>query len=233
MYRLAERWNGFGFHLVLLGALCVVALVGYDSTLRFADHRGFTAWDPTSPWDDVVPALPWTILIYLTLYFYFPLPLLVADRTRRGRCEFALFIQGMLLLFGISFGCFLLLPAEIVVRTEMEQLVPSMGPAIASLYGLLYELDRPWNAWPSLHVSESLMLVLFVQRCLTNRATDFPRRKFYLTVVWIGWLTLALSILTTRQHFVWDLVSGTLLGTLLWRVYVVPRFRRCAVAGVS
>ena len=119
-----------------------------------------------------------------------------------------------------------MLPAETHVRAEMEELVEAGGFPTLGLYELLYMVDRPWNAWPSLHVSESLLLTLHIQRCLQARATRGRFTKACLAAIWTGWVLLSLSVLTTRQHFVWDLISGAGLGALLWVVYVRPRCRR-------
>ncbi len=225
LYRIRERCNGYAFHVALLISISFVGLAGYHWSNLLAEERGLTVWDPTSEWDTTVPPLPWSILIYLTLYFYYPLPFLVAGRTQRGRNELALVAQGTILLFLFSYGFFLLVPAEVVVRTQMEHLVPSMHPRLADLYDLVYFIDRPWNSWPSLHVSASLLIVLFVQRWLSIRAAEFRRRRLYTATIWVAWLALSLSVVTTKQHFIWDMVSGAGIGALLWWAYMLPRLR--------
>ena len=226
LYPLHERWSGFGFHLALMTAISAIGLAGYHVTLHFANGRGVTAWDPTNSWDTTVPPLPWSIFIYLTLYLYFPLPILASNRDLRGRRELALLAQGMILLFLISYAFFLFMPAEVGVRTQMEQLVPVMHPRLASLFDIVYYLDRPWNSWPSLHVSESLLIVLFVQRWLGIRADEFPNRRPWMAGLWIAWIALSLSILTTKQHFIWDLITGAVLGALIWWFYILPKLEQ-------
>jgi len=225
-YHRHERWNGYAFHILLMAILSIVGLAGYESTLLFSAERGVTAWDPTSQWDTTVPPLPWSIFIYLTLYLYFPLPILLAERTQRGRRELAFLAQGMILLFLTSYAFFLLMPAEVGVRTQMEQLVPSMHPRLANLFDVVYYFDRPWNSWPSLHVSESLLIVLFTQRWLGIRAEEFPNRSPWMAGLWIAWVALSLSILTTKQHFIWDMVSGAGLGALIWWYYILPKLEQ-------
>ena len=43
---------------------------------------------------------------------------------------------------------------------------------------------------------------------------------------WIAWVLLSLSIITTKQHFIWDMVTGGLLGWALWKLYILPRLDR-------
>ncbi|MAB80770.1 MAG: hypothetical protein CMJ89_15585 [Planctomycetes bacterium] len=224
-YRMRERCNGYGFHVALAIVVTTFGLAGYHSTNLFAEGRGVTTWNPTIEWDTAIPPLPWSILIYLSVYLYYPLPFLIADRTLRGRRELALAAQGTILLFLFSYGFFLFMPAEVVVRTQMEDLLPSMHPRFAALYELVYVFDRPWNSWPSLHVSESLLIVLFVQRWLSIRAAEFRRGRLYIRVLWVAWLALSLSIVTTKQHFIWDMFSGAGICALLWWGYVMPRLR--------
>lgn len=226
LYLLRERCDGYGFHLGVMTVLSLLGLAGYHSTLLFSEERGVTAWDPTSLWDATVPPMPWSILVYLTLYLYFPLPILLSERNQRGRRELALLGQGMILLFLISYAFFVFMPAEVGVRTQMEQLVPSMHPRLASLFEIVYFFDRPWNSWPSLHVSESLLIVLFVRRWLNIRADEFPRRRLWVAGLWIAWVSLSFSILTTKQHFIWDLVTGGLLGALIWWSYILRRLEQ-------
>lgn len=226
LYRLREYRDGYGFHIAVLFLVGILGLAGYHSTLLFSNERGLTAWSPENAWDSMVPALPWTVYIYLTLYFYFPIPAFLADRSERGCRELAILGQGMLLLFALSFGVFILFPAEVTVRTQMEALMPSMTPLLESIFSIMYDIDRAWNSWPSLHVSESLLIVLFVQRWLEIRAEEFPRRKLWMGAFWIAWALLSLSIITTKQHFIWDMVTGGLLGWALWKLYILPRLEQ-------
>jgi len=223
----ARDWcRGFGFHIALMAIISFFGLFGYETILLFAAKRGFTAWDPSSAWDFAVPALPWSVIVYLTLYLYSPLPILVANRDERGRRELAFLAQGMILLFTISFAFFLLMPAEIVIRPQMEALISSMRPLYSDIYNVIYTVDRPFNSWPSLHVSQSLLIVLFCQRWLELRADEFPRRGACMTGLWVAWVALSLSIVTTKQHFIWDMVTGGVLGALLWWFYILPRLEQ-------
>jgi membrane-associated phospholipid phosphatase len=230
LYQTRDWCRGYGFHIALMFIVAVFGLGGYETTLLFAAERGLTSWDPSSSWDHSVPALPWTVIIYLTLYLYSPLPIFAAKRDERGRRELAFLAQGMLLLFTISFAFFLLMPAQILVRPQMEMLVSSMRPLYKDIFEVIYILDRPFNSWPSLHVSQSLLIVLFCHRWLELRADEFPRRGVWMTGLWLAWVALSLSILTTKQHFIWDMVTGAVLGALLWWFYILPRLEQRIVS---
>ena len=223
LLRLRDIWRGYGFHVGVMAFLGLFGIGGYEATLLFATERGLTAWSPTSSWDYAVPALPWTVLIYLTLYLYSVIPVLSTRRDERGRRELLFLAQGMIILFLISFGVFLAMPAEIVVRTQMEALLPSMNPLYRALFEGIYLIDRPFNSWPSLHVSQSLLIILFAHRWLALRTGELPSAGRWIAFLWVAWVALSLSILTTKQHFIWDMVTGAALGALLWRAYILPR----------
>jgi membrane-associated phospholipid phosphatase len=41
-------------------------------------------------------------------------------------------------------------------------------------------------------------------------------------VLWIAWTTMAISIVLTKQHLLFDLVTGIALGAVAWRLWVLP-----------
>jgi membrane-associated phospholipid phosphatase len=43
--------------------------------------------------------------------------------------------------------------------------------------------------------------------------------------LWILWTTLALSALTTKQHFLWDVLTGFALGLTAWWFGLRPALR--------
>jgi hypothetical protein len=74
---------------------------------------------------------------------------------------------------------------------------------------MMHTIDTPYNAWPSLHVVQSLLIVLVLRRWKVISG-------FKEAGVWVAWVLLCLSIMTTKQHFFWDLISGIITGLIGW-----------------
>jgi len=207
-----DRLDGWLFHLGSLALMHLISGGGYMLVSRISAARGVTVWDPVLPLDRAVPALGWTIFPYVSYYLYGVLTILVTPRTPVGRQRLLVLYQGLVAMSLVVFAFFLLLPSEIhLVRDLPSELLEGVG-LVPGLFRWLHWLDRPWNAWPSHHACVSLVIALFVSRSVAS-----PLAR---AVMWVAWALLALSILTTKQHFVFDLVTGVALGWATWRLVV-------------
>ena len=43
-----------------------------------------------------------------------------------------------------------------------------------------------------------------------------------LVFLWVDWAALSMSILTTKQHYLWDMFTGGALGLALWYWHTKP-----------
>ena len=211
-------------HLVLIGG-------GYVAVLRLVEARGVSMFDSSTWVDDWIPATPWAFWIYATLYLYFPVTIAMAPRTRRGVQALLLHLQAQLGLSAITWVMFLALPTRIHIREQMQPALQASGPVLQGAFEILYTIDAPWNAWPSLHVSLSLLMGLACMHFTLSggeRHSFWPRgRADHVAIVAgvLGWLALCWSILATKQHFFFDVCSGSLAGLATWLVYLRPRLR--------
>ena len=209
-------WAGARVPLVGLAFLWLFGGLGYALISRALPHVGVLGWTPILALDREIPALAWTLIPYASFYALFALS---AERARaRGieaRREYVLLCQGMQRAIAVSFACFVLLPCEVEGR---GQLLETAGASWLPLVRILHWLDPPFNAWPSLHISLSLMQVLWLCEC--------QRRSSRRVLLWSWWLAIGASTLTTKQHYVFDLLSGSLLGALLWWAQVRPALAR-------
>lgn len=196
---------------------------GYLLTLRIALWRDASVADTRSFADEWFQATPWAVAIYVSLYLYFPVTVLIAPRTRDGWVALILNLQAQLWLALLSFSAFLVAPTFLHARAEMEAELEHASGWTSYLFEHIYSLDAPYNAWPSLHVSLSLVMVLTSQRLMRGR---FSRALIF--AWWPAWLALLWSILATKQHHAFDIWTGALVGTLAWCFYLAPRLSRAA-----
>ena len=46
-----------------------------------------------------------------------------------------------------------------------------------------------------------------------------PLAKAFLGILWIEYVLLCISILTTKQHYLFDLATGLIVAMLAWRLF--------------
>ena len=142
--------------------------------------------------DQAVPFMPWTGWIYATV-FPFPLLAVAIVRDDRGvRTMLAAFIGVTAVLFAI----FLAYP------TVYPRPVLADGGLSAWPLALIYHIDLPRNCLPSGHVTAAFLTAFSVRQ---------QRPK--LGAALIFWAAvIAVSTLTTKQHYFWDVITGVLLS---------------------
>ena len=211
--------GGWAFHLGALAALHLVTGGSYGLLVHLNAARGLTVWDPGIALDKSLPVLPWTIVPYVTYFLYGPLSVLATPRTDRGRRELMLFYQVLVCMNLVGFIVYVLIPCEIQIVHDVPREVLEGSGIVGTLFRFVRSLDRPYNAWPSMHASMSLAIALY--------AAHTWRRPWARLLLAGAWGLLALSILTTKQHYLFDLVTGALLGWIAWR-WFVDRALPCA-----
>jgi membrane-associated phospholipid phosphatase len=79
---------------------------------------------------------------------------------------------------------------------------PPYGDISTAFMALVQQIDRPGNVFPSLHVAQTSTLAFLLYR-------DRPRLGVF-TIALAA--LLALSTVTTKQHFIADVISGYALA---------------------
>jgi len=203
-----HTFKGLRLPLALLTLVFLGLGLGYLAINYFSEWRNWTAFDPETRFDSMIPVIPWMILPYYTLYFYYPMAGLLGMKNDKTQREVIIFHQILLILTMMIFAIFLLLPAEVDLRDSV--LDTDLGIWHA-WFELLYGVDNPWNAWPSLHIVQSMLVVLIVHRWHNK---DGTKATILLGALWFAWALLVISITTTKQHYVWDAISALIVGLL-------------------
>jgi membrane-associated phospholipid phosphatase len=146
---------------------------------------------PFSVLETRIPFIPWTILIYTSDYVYMGLTVVLLD----DRVSFHRFARQALLVLIFGGFFFWFFPTMIPSRIESFD---DEAFIVRWLLDLVHRLDAPTNCFPSLHVG-------FTGVALWNLRHK-GGRVFGLFFVWAVLITL--SVLTTKQHYIWDVLGG-------------------------
>lgn len=155
-------------------------------------------------WERSIPFVSWLIVPYMSLdLFFVSAPFLCAERR-----ELSAFRRRMTTAILVAGAMFVLMPLRFAFPT------PVPTDWTASIFEVLHGFDRPFNLFPSLHIS-----ILMILAGTYHRHTRGSVR-------WLmhGWFALiALSTVLTYQHHVIDVVGGFALGVLSY--YLIPERR--------
>lgn len=132
--------------------------------------------------DRAIPFIPATIVLYASQFAILFLALWRAE-------DVATPLRAIALATMVAAVAFVFLPTTIV-----------RPPAHSSAFDLLWLFDVPTNCFPSLHVALAMIAAAF-----------WPDRRWRPAA--IAWAALiALSTLTTKQHYAIDVVAGGMVG---------------------
>lgn len=147
--------------------------------------------------DDVIPFIPWTVIIYLSCYLFWIVNYIIGckqEKTLAFRFLAADFFAKTVCLF-----CFLLFPT-----TNTRPFVA--GEDIWEKMMLwVYEADAADNLFPSIHCLTSWFCYIAVRK---NPKINVAYKWFSLLFA----LAVCVSTLTTKQHVIVDMIGGVFLA---------------------
>ena len=191
-----------------------VTICCYFAVNELAAIRGVSVFDPTRlfVWGDRtldrwIPYMPWTVMIYKWYGVYFWLPVLFYPKTAAGVRELFGLYTGMMKLAFICYALFLLFPVEMALRVDANP--EGSSPFFHEMNRVIHSFDRPFNTWPSMHVALPGLATMVIGGWLKGR--------FGKVLLYGSWIAMSISTLTTKQHFLWDVITGGLLAVLYWR----------------
>jgi len=160
--------------------------------------KGTDFWKPSHPWDARIPFRPGWIWIYLS---YFPICFLPITFKEIWK-DIGLFRRtalGFIIQFAAALTIFWIAPSQ------MER--PDFQPNGLSEQALdwFYKIDAGFNVFPSLHVANVAYIA-----CLARHF----RKKVLSMGVFIMCVLISMSTLFVKQHYLFDLPAGFLIGCL-------------------
>jgi membrane-associated phospholipid phosphatase len=152
--------------------------------------------------DDAIPFVPATAWLYLPIYAGIFIIAIVGFQTKR-HFDSALRAFALILLIGLA--------GHLLIKAQYPR--PVLRPPFANwsetFLAWVQSIDPPGNVFPSLHVAHTSSLALILYH---------ENRRLGRWVIALA-LLLAGSTLTTKQHFIADVVAGfALAGFSRWIV---------------
>lgn len=193
--RFPRRYSTRDYLLIMIACYAVWVPL-YYGTGWIGELRG-AAFDPSLAIDAVWPFVPEAVFVYLLAYVI----IVALFAVRRS----AAFLNHAYLNFIVmnltAFTIFVLFPSQGPERGTL----PSDASA---LLAFLFQLDARWNAFPSLHVANPILVALLALR---ERGADALSAALLLVA-----LAIAVSTLLVRQHYLLDVVGGMLLAGVVF-----------------
>ena len=157
--------------------------------------------------DDVIPFCKYAIIPYFAWFAWIPFTLFYilwkAPREDFWRLCLPLFIGMTLALM-----CYVVLPTGLDLRPYR---VPGTD-IFARAVRFLYRTDTPTNVCPSIHVFNSVTLMLAYYRC---RIFEEPRRRWMRPAAAVLCISIVCSTVLLKQHSCIDVALGALLALAL------------------
>ncbi len=153
--------------------------------------------------DRAIPFLPWTVLIYVSEYFFFTaVYLVVKDPENINKYLYSFFSTQL-------FSCLIFFFWPTIFPRDLYPIPADTGPIVNFVFHTLRAGDAATNCFPSLHVSTVYLSAYIFM--------DEQREKF---PFFFAWATLiAFSTLPTKQHYVVDITAGWALSVVAFLVF--------------
>ncbi|DAC24070.1 MAG TPA: hypothetical protein HA330_07360 [Candidatus Thalassarchaeaceae archaeon] len=198
--------------LVRISILTIVTMLPlYGLTNWMQVWIGRSVMNPQIALDRDIPAIPESVWIYLGLFWFaYPVLLLLVPKTQAGVKSLITALQTLFLVEVISILIFFIAPAEVDLRDQMIASLVHTDSLTASVIETKYSVDQPMSSWPSLHVSHCVIIWAAGRHWMIHTERMDILRIMYGTFL----LLIIFSTLTTKQHHIFDLVTGGALGLL-------------------
>lgn len=182
--------------LTLLGWLCIYFFVNRRSV---EDQRRLNL---STTFDKNLPFIPQFAIIYFSTYLFVIQPFFILSDAKLFYWMVACFVS-------ISIGASLihaLLPSKI---ERVEHI--STNRVYGKLLNRFQQTCKPYGNFPSMHVGLSVPVVI-ANYMVSNTAAG--------GVMLVWGVSIALSTMFTKQHYLWDVLAGLFVGIAVSYLYL-------------
>lgn len=161
-------------------------------------------------WELSIPLVPWMILVYVSYVGVF----LLLPFIMKSGYSIVCLAYGFLAAILASTFVFVVFPGELGYHR------PEYVPGFDALFQVLYQVDKPHNLYPSLHVTFSSLTAF-------GMAHQVHVEWFRKAIV--AWAVLiAMSVVLVHQHHMFDILTGLILAVSCFRFVYLKRMEQLA-----
>ena len=176
--------------LLLILAISVVAIY------PFINNSTPNVYILQTPIDNLIPRIPAFVIIYILSLFVVGGIVLYSFVTNKYFRSVATII---IVIFLISYVFFIFfqtyIPRQSILDTDI----------FSFLLRFIYDIDHPFNGFPSLHSSLAVLIAFFF--------VQIRSKWMWLMIVFS--ISVVLSTLFVKQHYILDAISGVTLGFIV------------------
>lgn len=177
------------------------------NTFVYSGSRMFTTHLPhhdlTTEWEEMIPLLPWTVVIYLGCYLFWAINYVIGCLQKEE--DAFRFISAEMLAKAVCLLFFIIYPTT-NIRPEI------VGDSIfCDWMRFLYQVDAADNLFPSIHCLCSWFCFIVVRK---NEKVP----TWYKVLSFLIMLSICISTLTTKQHVFVDVVGGIAIAEICYHL---------------
>lgn len=187
----------------------LIYMVGYTLIFAYIDHHNFGNYIILhTRMDDLIPFCEQFVIPYLSWFLFVPVGVgitLLTDREEYKRLS-------LMLCFGMTI--FLLIS---IVFPNAQVLRPRIMPrenAFVDMVRMIYTKDSPTGIFPSIHVYNTLVLMISVHSEVRMKRTSALHRLFVDT-----WgILIILSTMFIKQHSTIDVTAAIIMAAVFYPI---------------
>lgn len=187
---------------VVSTAVMLIYFLGGYMFINRLPHAGDSLFDVSAMADRALPFVAHFIYGYLLVYASIVICCIVI----RDKVEWRRTIASFALATTVAYAFFVFMPVRMDLRPDLTS-TQGLNEKITHLY---YMIDLPYNCFPSLHVTYPTLAFLATWR----------RHAMMRWVLLAMALTVAISVLLVKQHYIADVVAGFINAVVCYAVVV-------------
>lgn len=203
--------------MIILYSTVLIWIMNYFFMAAFSTNFSVTnnAHFIHLPIDDLIPYNSFWNIFYMSWFFVFSMvfPLFYLRETKFSLDEFRRFCMTVFFIYCIAYLVYFIFPCNTTVLHKKN--FNALCEPFCSGDNALRQVVPIWNAFPSLHIATSWLILRVVQYVTVNN-----KHRYIILMITFGWfLGLLMSTIGLKYHFCMDLVAGIVLAEVMFQLF--------------